>query len=417
MLSDTLAVRRDFVAEGWSWVLKECPPLSGAIAGLSLLIVRRIWRFEIMPRYYLDDPNELPYWVPILGHGIAFFNNSNALLSRAKAHFNHVQDPYALTAANSLTYVITKPQDVAEAYCNTTTLSFNEFAQAIMRGCGCSESCVQAMYTDLPKEKARFPNPHGKPLGTLARQMHIHQLHNDGKDQVVLPLLQWCSDFFSRAGQRVYFGPELEKLDDSLPRTFIAFNELSWQILYQYPDFLAGKMKSSRDAIQRVLKQYFRIPQEKRHGDAWFTKVMEDEMRALLGVCLRLRLINTNARKAAFWLLTYILHHSPDYLNLIRSETLPAFPSGPCTAPQDINLTHLHEHCPTLDAMWNETIRLSAYSASVRFLAADTPVGNKTLRKGNRLMVPYRQLHFDASIFGTEYPVTEFVLERFMSKS
>ncbi|KAL4786384.1 cytochrome P450 oxidoreductase [Aspergillus varians] len=462
MLSDALSVGRDFAAEGWSWVLRKSPASLAAITTLSLLIVWRIWRFEIMPRYYPDDPKELPYWIPILGHGVAFFNNSNALLSRAKKHFNHVQDPYALTIANSLTYVITKPQDVAEAYRNTTTLSFNEFVQAIMRGCGCSEPCVQAMYADLPKEKAGFPNPHGKPLGTLARQMHINQLYpgdnldflekqflhwieprmnmdglrecpyatahaenNDGKDHVVLPLLQWCSDFFARAGQRAYFGPELEKLDDSLPRTFIAFDELSWQILYQYPDFLAGKMKSSRDAIQRVLKQYFRIPQEKRHGDAWFTKAMEDEMRALgIGeddIATMLVTIywgiNTNTRKAAFWLLTYILHHNPDYLNLIRSETLAAFPSGPFTAPQDINLTHLHENCPTLDAMWNETIRLSAYSASVRFLTSDTTIGNKTLRKGNRLMVPYRQLHFDESIFGTEFPVTEFVPERFMSKT
>jgi cytochrome P450 len=32
-------------------------------------------------------------------------------------------------------------------------------------------------------------------------------------------------------------------------------------------------------------------------------------------------------------------------------------------------------------------------------------------------MIPYRQLHFDPSIFGTEYPVFEFAPERFTSKS
>jgi hypothetical protein len=221
-----------------------------------------------------------------------------------------------LVVANSLTYVITKPEDVAEAYRNTSTLSFHEFIQAIMRACGNTDSCVQVMYTPLPKDKAGFPNPHGKPLGTLARQMHIHQLYpgdnldyleqqfldwveprlimenlsrecpyavssDDKDDSIVLPLLQWCSDFFTRAGQQAYFGPLLADIDPELPKTFVLFDELSWQILYQYPDFLAGEMKSSRDAVVRALKKYFQLPQAMRYGDAWFTKAMEDEMRAL----------------------------------------------------------------------------------------------------------------------------------------
>ncbi|KAL4974755.1 cytochrome P450 [Aspergillus desertorum] len=390
------------------------------------------------------------------GHGIAFFSNSNALLSQAKKYFHNTQDPYALTIANSLTYVITKPQDVAEAYRNSTTLSFNEFVQAIMRGCGTSEFCVQAMYQPLPKEKDGFPNPHGKPLGTLARQMHINQLYpgdnldflerqfldyveprltveglrqrpyattpSDGKGGIVLPLMEWSSDFFARAGQRAYFGPQLEELDPGLPQTFIHFDELSWQILYQYPDFLAGEMKSSRNKIQQELKRYFQIPPGKRHGDAWFTKAMETEMRALgIGeddiATMMVTIywgINTNTRKAAFWLLTYILNYGPHYINVIRDETAPVFPANSDT---NINPSYLHENCPTLSAMWNETIRLAAYSASVRFLTADTQIGSKILRKGNRLMIPYRQLHFDESIFGTEYPVTEFRPERFMTKT
>ncbi|KAL6233351.1 hypothetical protein BDW75DRAFT_215334 [Aspergillus navahoensis] len=456
MLSHAFFAGASSAADGWNWLSRVLPDLPAVIFVVSLLLLWRLWRFTLSPRYYPDDPKELPYWIPILGHGIAFFNNSNSLLSRAKKHFNNTQDPYALTIANSLTYVITKPQDVAEAYRNTRTLSFNEFVQAIMRGCGTSEFCVQAMYKPLPKEKDGFPNPHGKPLGTLARQMHINQLYPgnnldflerqfleyveprltaqglrerpyatvppDSQGGIVLPLMEWSSDFFARAGQRAYFGPQLEELDPGLPQTFIHFDELSWQILYQYPNFLAGEMKSSRDKIQHELKRYFQIPPEKRHGDAWFTKAMENEMRALgIGeddvATMMVTIywgINTNTRKAAFWLLTYILNYGPHYINIIRDETAAAFTAN---SNSSINLTHLHEKCPTLDAMWNETIRLAAYSASVRFLVADTQIGSKILRKGNRLMIPYRQLHFDESIFGTEYPVTEFRPERFMTKT
>jgi hypothetical protein len=176
------------------------------------------------------------------------------------------------------------------------------------------------MYKPLSKDKPGFPNPHGKPLATLARQMHIHQLYPGDNldflekqfldwveprltmdalkrecpyavqsdlpaakkdDGIVLPLMQWCSDYFTRAGQRAYFGPALDGIDPKLPQTFITFDELSWQVLYQYPDFLAGEMKSARNAIQRALKKYIQLPQETRQGDAWFTKAMENEMRAL----------------------------------------------------------------------------------------------------------------------------------------
>lgn len=245
-------------------------------------------------------------------HSFLFLFRSILILPRA--YFGNTNDPFAVTLAGSKIYVITKSKDVAEAYRNTHTLSFNEFVQAMMRACGNTESCVQAMYTPLPTDKDGFANPHGKPLATLARQMHIHQLYpGDRLDflensflewfdarmsldklhsvcpyairstdvDIVLPLMEWCSDFFTRAGQRAYFGDALGDLDPTLTKTFIIFDELSWQVLYQYPDFLAGEMKAARDTIQRALKKYIQLPQSQRSGDAWFTKAMENEMRAL----------------------------------------------------------------------------------------------------------------------------------------
>lgn len=129
-----------------------------------------------------------------------------------------------------------------------------------MRACGNSESCVQTMYNPLPKEKEGFPNPHSKPLATLARQMHIHQLYpgenldflenqfvdwfdeklrlkatqssctyamEQTSTDVVVPLMEWCSDYFTRAGQKAYFGDALADIDATLTRTFIVFDELS----------------------------------------------------------------------------------------------------------------------------------------------------------------------------------------------
>jgi cytochrome P450 len=67
-----------------------------------------------------------------------------------------------------------------------------------------------------------------------------------------------------------------------------------------------------------------------------------------------------------------------------------------------------------VDAVWHETLRMSGWAASVRLVTADTVIGGKHMRKGNRVMVPHRLLHFDARVFG-ERP-HEFRPERWMMK-
>ena len=51
--------------------------------GLSLLAWRCV-RFTVLPILYPDDPQEYPYWIPVLGHLFSFFRNSNKLLARAR---------------------------------------------------------------------------------------------------------------------------------------------------------------------------------------------------------------------------------------------------------------------------------------------------------------------------------------------
>ena len=117
--------------------------------------------------------------------------------------------------------------------------------------------------------------------------------------------------------------------------------------------------------------------------------------------------INTNTRKAAFWMLAFILH-DPELYEALVEEIQPAFATGAETP----NAQYLLEECTRLNAAWDETIRMSAFSASVRHVTEDTVIGGKLLRKGSRLMIPYRQLHFDQTVFGTQ--VENFVSDRFL---
>lgn len=208
------------------------------------------------------------------------------------------------------TYVLTKAEDVGDVYQNNETLSYEEFVRMMMQFLGNSKSAVREMFKPLSRDKKGYPNPKEKAMGMLFRDMHIHQLFPgenltfledrfyrffDGHlrldrlgeasyamtkmpDTVVVPLVQWCSDYFVKGGQDAYFGPRLADMDPHLTDDFIVFDELSYQIIYQYPYVFAREMRASRDRILRAFREYLRVPHEQREGAAWFVNASEDEM-------------------------------------------------------------------------------------------------------------------------------------------
>lgn len=84
-------------------------------------------------------------------------------------------------------------------------------------------------------------------------------------------------------------------------------------------------------------------------------------------------------------------------MDAFRRETEPAFTGTDLVDPfyfQD------PDKCPQVDHIWNETLRMTGWSVSVRLITKDTVIAGKVLCKGSRVMVPHRLLHFDQTIFG-----------------
>lgn len=77
-----------------------------------------------------------------------------------------------------------------------------------------------------------------------------------------------------------------------------------------------------------------------------------------------------------------------------------------------INFNHLINSCPVLNACFAEAHRLASSAISVRNVLAPTIIGNKTLIPGMKVFMPYRQLHFDTSVYGPN--PQEFDHERFL---
>ncbi|RYP91922.1 hypothetical protein DL770_001982 [Monosporascus sp. CRB-9-2] len=411
------------------------------LRGMALLFMAllawRLWRFTISPYIYPGNPKELPYWIP--GHGFAFFQSADSLITKATNYFG-TKEPFSLTVFGNTLYIVTEPHNTTEVYKNDDTLSFEMFVQDLFKSNGYSEQGLKVTYTKLPRNKPGFPNPQGVSFGSFVQQMHMHQLY-PGKNlqllednfrkwfdqslslpevqrtcfqfatigtdgSVQMPLGRWCSEISIRAGEAAYFGEVLSQINPNLASDFLAFDDLGWQVLYQYPSFLSGKMSAARTQVQNTFKQYLEVPQSQRTagGAIWLINAMEDEAKAL-GVCASdiavlwfniYWVISTNTRKVAFWLLTNLLH-APSLVEVVRAETAPAFEGDELA-----NLSHLWTNCPQLDNIWHETLRLCSNAASVRRVDRDTVIGGKLMREGNRIMIPYRQLHFDPYVYGAD---------------
>ena len=78
-----------------------------------------------------------------------------------------------------------------------------------------------------------------------------------------------------------------------------------------------------------------------------------------------------------------------ELLQIGRKEISPALRDD-----ENIDIESLNRSCPVLNAAFNETLRMSAFSGSVRFVMDATNLGCKRLQPGSRL------LHFDKEIFG-----------------
>ncbi|KAI1312958.1 putative cytochrome p450 [Xylaria venustula] len=404
---------------------------------LLLWTAWRLWRFNISPFLHPNEPKELPYWIPFIGHGFAFFKSTDALLAKASAYFR-TREPFSLTVFGNTLYIVTDAKNTTEVYKNDETLSFETFVQDLFRSNGYSEAGLRKTYTSLPKDKPGFPNPHGVSFGAFVQQMHQHQLYPGGHlqilednfrnwlnanlsitplqklcshfatssagDSVVVPLDQCCSEISLRAGEFAYFGNTLSRINPDLTSDFLVFDDLGWQVLYQYPPILSRKMAAARKRIQSTFRRYLEVPQSERTagGAVWLINAYEDEAKAIgisdddLAILLFniYWVISTNTRKIAFWLLSNALH-APPLLERIRDETAPAFNSADL-----VDLDYLWQHCPQLDSIWHETLRLCSNAASVRRVDHDTVVGGKLLRAGHRIMIPYRLLHFDQAVYG-----------------
>ncbi|KAI9688927.1 MAG: hypothetical protein M1820_010208 [Bogoriella megaspora] len=387
-----------------------------------------------------------------VGSAIAFFKDSYAVVNSG---LNENGDTFKLTLAGEEFYVVTNPKDIIEVYKNNTSLSFDVFIYDLMLSCGASPDTVKKMSSSPPPYFEGYSisglNPANKSLVRLAIDFHHGQLLNGPKshvseltdaflgyindfsgwdhldedpklsayktaDTMELSLLDWCGKVLIEAGTKTYWGNALWEIAPDMLTRFYSLDRGMWKILFQYPKVFSTEVIAARDSITNILTRYYMLPLEQRSDAAWFTKSLEIESRAAglneeemaAAIMIIFFVINGNTYKFCFWSLCHILADSNLHA-AIRAEIFP----DPTSSSQP-TMTHLLSNCPTLDSVLSEVLRLYTSSASMRYIDADTTIGNKVLRKGRRIMIPYRQLHERADVYGAD--AMTFKPERFLMK-
>lgn len=285
-----------------------------ALVGAPLFLLSwRMWRFTIVPILYPNDPKELPYWIPVLGHGVSFFKNSYKLLDDAREYFGNSKEPYTITLVGQSFYVLTAPADVQLLFNRGTTFSWMNFVRELYAWIGLSPLNIEKLWKEPPKErKALYPpqkvtNPNqmiadfqhrqllpGENLDNISRRFisrldeivswqelksnHPYVLQSS-PDLVKVSLMEWTAHAFINTNSEIYWGKSLAQIAPYLTKSFIKWEERNWKYLFQLPRFISKDMYAARNQLVDGFRDYFAQPQEKRTGANFFVTAAEKELR------------------------------------------------------------------------------------------------------------------------------------------
>jgi hypothetical protein len=222
-------------------------------------------------------------------------------LTDARIYFKDSREPFALTVAGQKWYVLTSGEDVAAVYkVNDGSLSYDIFAEEVLRMLGASEDGVKKSFDAKPGQKtlsvvfrelSRLQLQPGKQyekiLNPSLRYISDHLkvsklLEYDPAEQSKTPtvdLYHLISEIFIGFGQEVYFGKSLAKVEPDMISEFVTFETLAWQVLYQYPSFMCKKVLAAKEKVVSGLERYFEQPVESRSDAAWMTLELEKSIR------------------------------------------------------------------------------------------------------------------------------------------
>ncbi|MCJ1320748.1 hypothetical protein MMC15_006089 [Xylographa vitiligo] len=411
----------------------------------------RIWTFTILPALRPNEPKQLPYMIPFLGHAISFARDMNGTISYGRRYFKDSRETFAITIAGETIYIMISALDIFAALKNLDDFVFDSPITDMMYKFDITKSAIDILYEPPPQairdSKTLEPNPLGRNMAHLGESFMKKQL-NPGKtfeefqtvfldlidrkmtwDNIpakavlsatehpperLTSLLEWTRQTLVESNTIAFFGPAILRIDPTLVDTSLRFDDRMWKLLFSVPRPFATDMLRSKRQAHRAIIAYLALPQERRPGAAWLARTLEAEMRArgiadhdIAAWLLMIHWsLNTNTWRLAFWVLAYLLHHSA-LLALVRAEVHSAVHGLPPSSSSSSSLPALAaalSRAPHLAAHYNEVLRLVNGPISIRHVARplSTAATHKSLLPGRKLLMFHRELLLDAAAFGAD---------------
>lgn len=252
-----------------------------------------------------------------------------------------------------------------------------------------------------------------RPERVRAAGMSVKARGDDGS--ITVSLLEWTREILIDAGVRAFFGHKLIDMNPDLITDFIAFDQDNWKLWYRWPN--SEGMIEAKRRLAASIQGWLGLSDEQRGECSFIVQTMVRTQRAIGTsdedlaniLCMVVFVTNTNTPRVCFWSLAYLLHSS-ELMSQVNEEIDPAFSKESARE----TLSFLMDSCPWLTGLFHEALRLCSASSSIRLVTAPTTIGGKNFPVGSRVMVPFRQMHFDQRVFGDD--IEGFHPERFVEK-
>ncbi|PSN59667.1 hypothetical protein BS50DRAFT_640817 [Corynespora cassiicola Philippines] len=98
---------------------------------------------------------------------------------------------------------------------------------------------------------------------------------------------------------RAFFDDVLYEKCPDLVAQFQVYEDESWKVPMDLPDFATKALRSAERIVKTGLKQYLELPKDNRPNESWLiTKLFPQTLPNSM---------NANAYKFIFWIITYLL--------------------------------------------------------------------------------------------------------------
>ncbi|KAK4159598.1 cytochrome P450 [Cladorrhinum sp. PSN259] len=336
-------------------------------------------------------------------------------------------------------YIVTSATDVLTVYKESEKLSFDAIIKSILGDFGCTDITIEKIFqrpegssktwmdvchTDFkiqmhPGEKLDVMQ--AKFLGNINHWLQWDRITgphvlSDSQGFKRVSLWKWCGNVLVDSATKTFFGSAIYRVSPTIVADFFPFDGEAWKLPYRYPEFAAKTLYESKRKAEATFAKYLSLPREERQDASWVVQKIEQGM-AEMGItestqCAAMlltvhRVVNSNAYRLCFWMLAHLLFDEA-LLATIKTEIRPAFDASDDT----LDMNYLLDDCPRLASLYEEILRTVNDPIGARLVTQQVTVGGKTLQPGARLLMPYKQLHYDPEVFGPN--AAGFDPERFL---